>query len=450
MVAPGDHTQAVCPGGECPIDIDIEIRCGDNLAGPGLRVAAAGSAMWVAAATETDAVLYRIGVEGGDANAVAGSDRSPRAGVAQRTPVPARFARTTLHLAIAGTGNLHVAAEVPINDQGDNGVAYLAEADSFVEQTVHDQGSAGSPISGFQVVADAPHIFFFGDGPDDYHEATPDGQGGWPLADVALPPDGYGFGRFGRDAQGRLLAADIREWKGLFRLSVEVDGSEVLLGKGLNSLSSFQHFVLAPSASPTPPVGPPFAAMLESAGGLEVAWPLGGTQSDSIKLPGVTLLEPTCSDTEYPDEGRACPGPCHEQGQGFEHATGSFTRSSDGLGWAVVVTTQRDYDYEYELSCDEGDAIGCSCPGKLTNDASTSTLHLFRVTLDDTPPVEVLTLLVPRLELANAWAGFGDSLIGTHVDAFGQSLAIGMRLRGIQPGEVVVRALLVSTPGLTP
>ncbi len=448
MVAPGDHTQAVCSGGGCPIDIDVEIRCGDNLAGPGLRVAATGSAMWVAAGTETDSVLYRIGVEGGEATDLAGDTRSPRAGIAERIDTPARFARTTLHLATASNGDLHVAAEVPINDQGNNGVAYLAEADGFVDRTVHDQGSGGSPIGGFGLVADAPHIFFFGDGPDDYQEATPDGQGGWNFADVALI-SGYGFGRFGRDAQDRLLSADIREWKGLYRLAVAVDGAEVLLGKGLNSLSASQHFVLAPSASPTPPVGPPFAAMLESAGGLEVAWPLGGTQSDAVVIPGMALLEPTCPDAEFPDEGQPCPGPCHEQGQGFEYATSSFTRSPDGLGWAVVVTTQSDFDYVYEENC-EGQGGSCFCPGKITNDASVSTLHVFRVTLGDTPPAEVLTLLVPRLELASAWAGFGDSLIGTHVHAFGEQLAIGMRLRGIAPGEVVVRALRVATPSLLP
>ena len=436
IVTPGDHANAVCPAGDCTISADVELSCDDyNFSAPGLRVAAAPNFLWLATASESAAMLYRVGP--GD--------------LATPVAVPARFQRQLLHLATGPAGDLHVAAEVPIVDT-DNGVAYLSEAAGFAEQTVH-ANNAGSPLAGFQVTADgAPDIFFFGDGPDDYREARPDGQGGWQISGVSIQPGSYGNPHFNRDAKGRLLAYDAREVKGVYRLGVEVDGVMSSFGKTLNIPYGYQHYVLAPSASPTPPSGPPFAAIFEGASGIEVVWPLAGTDTDSMKIPGHKHLTSTCFDTTWLEDDEApCPAPCHELGQGFENSTTSFTRTPDGLGWVVLVSTQQDFTYVYNKDCrDVEDGGGCSCPGTVTDDLSSSILHVFRVTLDDTPPVEVLTMPLPRLETAGAFMPFGDTLIATHTHAFADSLAIGLRLRGPTPGQVIVRALRLELAGLKP
>ncbi len=434
VVTPGDHTMAVCDGGVCPIGNDVELRCdGYNFAAPGVHAAATPDAMWLATAGEAEPMMYRV--TAGD--------------VAERIAVPPGFARQTIHLATGPQGDLHVATQVGLDENLQSNVIYLSEAGGFAEQVVHTK-DGGAPIAGFQVGPDGmPRLFVF-DGPDSYSEAASDGKGGWTLTPVTILDGGYGTPRFGRDAQDRLLAADIREVKGLYRLGVEVDGALVNLGKGLNSLSASQHFVLAPTASPTPPVGPPFAALYESAGGIEVGWPLGGDTSDAMKIPGFTQLEVTCNEAEFPDEGTPCPGPCHETGLGIEHGTTSFARSPDGLAWATIVTTQLDYTVTYELTREREDAGGAYCRGTISEDVSTSVLHVIRVTLDDTPPVEVLTLPMARLASEDTYAEFANSLIATHTHAFADSLAIGLRLRDTEPDRYVARALRIELATLAP
>lgn len=432
-VVPGDHAAATCSGGPCPISADVELRCGEyHFASPGLRVAATPDAMWVATASESDSMLYRV---------------TPDAAT-ERVTLSARFARQHIHLATGPAGDLHVAAEVAINAEGDNGVAYLSEADSFAEQTLHE-GNAGAPLAGFQVEADGrPHVWHFGDGPDDYRELVGDGQGKWTSTGVAVAPGGYGTPKFGRDAQGRLLAADMREDGDLYWLGVEVDGALVLLGEKLNSPSNWQHYVLAASASPKPPQGPPFAGLIERPNGVEIVWPVAdGDGSDGVDVPALTVLKPQCFGDSI-GEDEECGPPCTDIAAGYEFGTPTLARGPDGRAWVVVVTTQLAVDYSYTKICME--EIGCFCEPNVDSDASTSVVHLFRVALDGSDPVEVLTLPIPRLDLFDAFSPFADNHVGTHAHVFDHWLAIGLRVRSPVPGQAAVRAFRVDLDALAP
>ncbi len=431
-IAPGDHAAADCGGVGCPITVDVEIACPVmNFASPGIQVAAASEVTWLASASEEDRMLFRIGGDGS----------------AERIPLPGRFARQKIFLATGPTGMLHVAAAVPVDAKGiDQGVAYLSEAGGWQEQLVDGQGSSGSPVAGFQVDDDdTPRVWFFGDGPDDYREAVPDGQGAWTQSGVEGTPGGYGTQRFGRDGGGRLLAVDMSEEGVDWRLGVAVDGALRLLGSGGNS-DLGQHYVFAPRAWPSGPPGPPYAGLIESAAGVQVVWPLAGDVDGVAVVPVPATLEEPCRLAKEPVAQDMCPGPCVDNGSGYEAATTSFARSPDGLGWVVFVTTKLDVTYGYELKCEE--EFGCNCVAKVESDASTSVLHVFRVTLDGSPPVEVLTLPTARLDLVNAWPGYGDTLIGTHAHAFGGTLAIALRLRG--EGGTIVRVLRVALADLSP
>ncbi|WAS95276.1 hypothetical protein [Nannocystis punicea] len=432
QVFPGDHAAAVCPSGQCPISADVELRCADfDFGSPGVRVAPTPDVTWVATASGSDSMLFRVTSDS-----------------AQRVTLPARFARSTIHLAAGPGGDLHVAAEVRgMIDPIDADIAYLAETNDWTEETAH-VGMAGEPLAGFQVLPDGrPHIWHFGDGPDDFRELVRDDQGAWTGTPVAFPAGGYGTPKFGRDAGGRLLAADMRKDDTLYWLDVEVDGAVQRLGKNFNS-SDWQHYFLVPSAQPTPPVGAPFAALIQDENLLEVAWPIDDETSAAAQLSGFELLEGQCEGTEFPDDEMKCPGPCTTTATGFEDSTATLARTPDGLAWAVVVTTQLDTTYEYTLDCQ--DRLGCFCLPSVVSDATTSTLHVFRVTMDDADPLEVLTLPLPRLAVDGAWSEFGNTLVATHAQAFGDSLAVGLRLHGALPGEIVVRALRIELDALAP
>ncbi len=133
---------------------------------------------------------------------------------------------------------------------------------------------------------------------------------------------------------------------------------------------------------------------------------------------------------------------------GYQSGTTTLARTPDGLAWAVVVTTQRDTAYEYVLSCDRLDS--CVCAAQVTSDASTATLRLFRLTMDLVAPVEVLSLPFQGLELIEAWGEFGDNLVATHAQAFGQTLAIGLRVQHKANGAAAVRALRIDLDTLAP
>lgn len=430
-VFPGDHQAATCLGGPCPISADVELRCGDtDFTGPGVRVAAAPEAMWVATASNTDSMLFRVT---GDS--------------AQRITLPPRFARQTIRLATGPAGDLHVASQVanPI-DPTNNDVAYLSEAAGWEEQVLHSAQS-GSPLAGFQVLPDGePHIFHFAIGPE-YHELVPDGAGGWTSAPAAIEPGGYGIPEFGRDAQGRLLAADMRGDIDIIQLHVEVDGTAQPLGSPWAHIDTPAHFFLAPSASPTPPEGPPFAALIQRKTGIEVAWPLGPDTSERAELPDLDILVHDCSDYTFIEQTEECL-PCTDLAAGFEPDTATLARTPDGLAWAVVITTALDLTYEYVKDCENMDDIGCYCSGAVTKDASVSTLHVYRVTLDGAEPVEVLTMPLPHLY--RGWSEFGDSLVSAHAQAFGDSLAIGVSVRSDLSGPVAVRALRLELDGFAP
>ncbi|MFY0532554.1 hypothetical protein [Nannocystis pusilla] len=432
QVFPGDHAAAVCPSGTCPISADVELRCGDlYFGGPGVRVAPTPDVTWVATASASDSMLFRVSADS-----------------AQRVTLPARFAYSTIHLAAGPGGDLHVAAEVPgMLDPADADIAYVAEAHEWAEETAH-VGIAGEPLAGFQVLPDGrPHIWHFGEGPEDFRELVRDDQGTWTSTPVAFPIGGYGTPKFGRDAKGRLLAADMRKEDTLYWLDVEVDGAVQRLGKNFNS-SDGQHYFLVPSAQPTPPAGAPFAALIQDDALLEVAWPVDDETSAAAQLPGFALLESMCEGSVFPDDDDKCPASCIETATGFEDHTATLARTPDGLAWAVVVTTQLDTTYEYTLECEE--RFGCFCQPSVVSDATTSALHVFRVAMDGADPLEVLTLPIPRLATSDAWAEFGDTLVATHAQASGNSLAVGLRLHGSLPGELVVRALRIELDAFAP
>ncbi len=410
-VSPGDHAEAVCFGGECPIISDVSIACPDE--GFLLRsmdVAAAPEATWMATSSKHDRMLFRVAT----------------GGAVERIELPKSFANKDILLAVGPEGDLHLASSVS------SGTVYLSELDGWVDEVASD-----NQLLNLQVDDDgAPHIWLGEGAPAKVTEAVRSGGGDWAVTPIPDTSGGAGLQRFARDGAGRLLAANARPDGDFLRIGVTVDGDLRYLGTNGSYINSTRHFLIQPRSLPLPPPGPPFAGLLDGLEGVEIAWPLDGDEAGSVLLPAQRLM-PWCQG--YSDD---CP-PCEDKASGYEYRTASFARTPDGLAWGVLLTTQLDKSYVYDEKCDGGGEGNCICEPSSVEDASYSDLHLFRVALDGSEPVEVLTLPVGRV--SNASLG-----VGSRAHAFGSTLAISLRVHEAGSAEYSARVFRIDTADLLP
>lgn len=416
-----DHAEA-CPTEPCAITVDVAVRCEDGeFAAPGVRVAAGPEATWMVTASATDAMLFAVAADG-----------ATRADV-----LPARFQRETILLATAPSGELHVLSQVPNPDVFSSAAAHLFEGDGWAEEVVYSTGK-GVPVLDMEVDVDGtPHLWFVGDAPDQHDEAVPDGQGGWAVTTVETPKS-TDWRHFTRSSDGRTIAAGFRgngngsSWSLISRS----EGVELKLGTSVAASFPF-YYVLAPSPLPDAPPGPSFAAAIQHAEGVRVAWPTGPDSDDEVLVLQTGMVERGC----FANWDEGCPGPCEETDVGLEEAALSLARTSDGVGWLVWVETHLDQTLEFTEACQ--DEIGCYCNQTVTRDDSFGVLKVARVPLDGTGATEVLAQRVDPLALVDLFIGWSDTPRAIDARAFGSSLAIGLRTQAPGSGPISVRTLRV-------
>lgn len=423
-----DHAEA-CPGEPCAIVVDVAVRCQDGeFAAPGLRVAAAPEATWMVTASSTDAMLFKAAADG----------------AARVDALPARFARETILLATAPAGDLHVISQVAVDvDQFINGLAYLSEANGWTEELVYSTGK-GVPVLDLDVQADGvPHMWFIGDAPDQYNEATPDGQGGWTITDV-VPPKSTDWQHFTRATDGRTIAAGFRQASNqdAWSLFTRSEGVELKIGNTVFATYPF-YYVLAPSPTPEAAPGPQFAAAIQHDHSIRVAWPVGPDDSSELSIPGTGMLDREC----FGDWNDGCPEPCTESSVGLEEQALGFARTSDGAGWLVYVETHLDQTFSYTEDCEREQGF-CYCQPQRDEDNSFAMMHVVKVPLDGSPPVDVLAQTVDPLALDDLYFGFSDTPRAVDVRAFGDALAIGLRTRDPIDATVSVRVMRIDLTAL--
>lgn len=426
MVTPMEHLEA-CPGEPCPIVADVELRCDDDeVAAPGIRVAATADDTWLVTASSNQRVLLRVGEDRGDGGEVV-------------DVLPPAFDRETILLAADPFGELHAMADLTQPPTYVDGLTHVGSADGWAPSLVFDAPKY-VPVLDLEVdLGGTPHLWFIGDAPDQLNLATRQGKGPWQI-ELAPVPAGVDWTHYTLTSAGARVSAGFREEGPGWQLKTLIAGDEAALGDPVVDLFPWV-YRLTPAPIPEAPAGPPFAAAIQHLDGVRVAWPEGQGYTE-VLIPGTELLAVTCDGTW--NEG--CPGPCHEVGEGLEEGALALARAGDDA-WLVVLRTRLDLMVTYKEQCDR--EIGCWCSGQVESDASYGVLSVVRVPFAGAP-AEALAQPIASIALWDLFSGWDDTPRGIDARAFGEHLAVAVRTEDAIGGPHAVRVLRIDTSLLPP
>jgi hypothetical protein len=420
---------------DAAVVIDGELRCNDTeMAAPGVRVAPAPDATWLATSSTNDRHVYRLTSSAAE----------------RQEGVPKDFLRTTMSLALAPDGTPHLGADTTmVANQGS--VTYVGGAThtSFANGTwtsslVHHTPGKYTPVLDLEVGGDGvPRMWLVSDAPSTYSLATPDGASGWTLINALLPvPVATGGGyRFTLATDGSIVALAFDLGASLPQLRALVGGLLRNIGSPVENWLITDYSVTAVKA-PATVAGPLFAAAIAHNDGVHIVGESAQAPETEVTAPGTTAPTPTCV---TPTDLMSCNGTCNETGVGMEERAFAIAWTDDGVAWLAYVVTAFDQIIAYGP---QGDPGGQFCVANVQQDSSKGTLHLVRATLDGSAPKEVLTVPIERPGAQDAFApgdGFDDPRF---VDArgFGKDLAIGVRTGWF--GSNAVRVLRIDTTKL--
>jgi hypothetical protein len=397
VVAPAP-CRATCTLSGCTVASDVEIRCADlDAADRGLRVAPSSTATFVATTSDTETHLFQIQ---GDST---GSDIG--------APLSGEFG-TPLMLAIDSTRGLHALGK----DSGGT--------------ICHAFQMAPGIWTAESILAPAPGGY---DAGASAFEIGPDGT---PHALLAVAPNlrslarGPG-GKWTIDSPGPAM-----------NLTLDASGAEVSFGAYQSSSSTFS--LVAGSNGVTWPgyvtqnadfrvtqalvaaLGSsfaPFAVASYDGSAMHLAWPTSAGPYTSLAIPNTPSTQQTCSTSLSPV---TCGGSFEDKQYGLERYAFSLGRSGDGAAWLGYLATRVDRSYTYSVMTSSSGQF-CACV--LTDDRSTSELHLLRVAADGTQPMTALAL---PLEPAFA-SDVDDNLPLIHVRAFGTRVTVAARVHDARP-----------------
>jgi hypothetical protein len=426
------NSAATCAAGPCPIVLDEELRCSDTeFAAPGLRVAPAPDATWLATSSTNERIVYRL----------TSTSQQLEDGV------PPGFLRTTMSLALGADGAVHLGADTTAIGQSDAGLTYNGGASyaafgngTWASSLVHHNQGRYTPVVDLEVGSDGvPRMWIVSDPPSGYSMATPSAGGTWALASAALPvPTSTGLlYRFTLASDGSVVAL---AFDGSSQLRALVGSTPRAVGSPASSPVPDYSVTAAPA--PATPAGPLFAVAIAHGDGIHVVGESAQAPETEVTVSGAKPATPTCV---TPTGTATCSGTCHETSSGMEARAFALAWTDDGVAWLVYVVTTFDQTIAYGP---QGDPGGQFCVGNVSQDASTGTLHVVRVALDGSAPKEVLSMPIDRPGNGNAFQPLGDFDDPRFVDArgFAKDLAIGVRTGWF--GSNAVRVVRLDTTNL--
>ncbi len=420
-------SNAVCSAGACPISIDQELRCDDDeFAAPGVRVAPAPDATWLATSSGHARQVYRIA--GGKAE--------------KQDGVPESFQRTSIALTLSADGAVHLASDTTTQPDYQGGVVYASYVGGMWTTSVaFDNPEKYTSVLDLEMAKDdTPLLWVLTDAPDTYSLLTPDPAGGWKVAAAPVPAVGA-WNRFTRASDGSIVSLAFKQTPtNAMQLHALVGAKDRVIGPPFSDFSA-PDYVLAAAPAPASPSELLFALAMADEDGIHVFGESASAPEQEVFLPGIKEPVATCKNPEP----TSCTGAtCHETSVGMERGSFSLAWTDDGVAYLAYVITTYDQDITYSLQGDPGIE---DCWPNVASDKSTGTLHLVRVTFDGSPPKEVLTMPVERPGGGDAFSDINSSVRVLDARAFGHDLAIGLRTGWVGTPHAV-RVLRLDTTGL--
>jgi hypothetical protein len=408
------------------------MRCdGDEYAAPGLRVAPTADGTWLVSATTGDSVVYRVNADKQD-----------------RLTLPNDFDRTTMFVATAADGTLHIAADTTHPDGSGSkvtypgGVTHVALVNgAFKSEVVFDNPEKYTSVIDFDIGPKAtPTMWILSDAPDQISKAAQNSNGAW---DVAVIPKGD-YTRFVLANDGSVVPVAYRkDGNANYDVYGNVGGMDVKLAGTQLDYSFPTVTYTAPLAVPAAD-GPLFALALgEDVGISVVPVKAGAAPQVQTKIKGTDQPYPTCM---TPGDLKTCKGTCHETavgGGGVEPNAFAIGMTDDGRSWLAYVETRVDQVIAYSP---QGDPGAETCIGNVQSDASKGVLHLVSVTADGAAK-EVLSMPVDRPGGADSFGDFSADAHFIDARAFGKDIAIGLRTGWITDKKAV-RVIRIDTSKL--
>jgi hypothetical protein len=440
---PGDHASA-CPTTPCPIVEDVSVTCADaQFAQPGLRVAPAPGATWLVTASAND--RYAFAIHDGQ-------------GI-QQPGLPLYFANTTLSLALSPGGEPSVATD-PWWSMTEAGIASGTQyealgPDGWLGWLAQPSGAPGR-LGGLQVGADGiPDLWVGG---ETFQQVTEIG-GASAFADAPLPAGDIAFPHFtlardGEPVSFQFASPDAGQSPQLHAL---LGGIDRPVGAALTGASEAPYSVADFPSPSQPATGALTAVALQGVDGIHVAW-FDAQGSAETVIPSTPALAYTCPSIALGSDGTCPSDRCHETATGlvphWDSLSGDLRSfalawTSDGVAWLAYVRTQIDAEDHYVLG-GNGEEVWCT---PTADSSSVSTLlHVVRVPLDGSPPVDVLSL--PISPVSEDYPGNSvDAGLARYFDAqaSGTDLAIAFRtVDASDAGDVsTVRVLRIDTTALS-
>ncbi|MEZ4440973.1 MAG: hypothetical protein R3B72_17880 [Polyangiaceae bacterium] len=419
----GDHS-VICDGtSPCPILVDRVIRCESVVFGQsGVPVVA----------TPDDVVAMAIGLHRDAHTWTVTADAATRHLEIPQVPFQ------TSALAVDTTGTVHVAVWTQelgaLPTDPSETLMLRREAGVFVAESAPLEILRGDP----QVVDAMGIHHLFGWQIDGILHLFGTPSGGWQSEPLEAPVGASGF-EPGVAASGLPFASGWVDKPGFQRqLAVRIGGQTKQLGSVVPDYESAAYQSFGGPVPPDPAIFAPYGAVFARNAGLAVSW-AGNTGWGEIAVPDTSASTPVCSEFLSPP----CPASCHEVSSGLDQRAFDMVRAPDGSLWLAYLITHYDMLRIYETQQIEGQDV---CVGQVKEDASTFELVLVRVPLGTGGPVTEL-LRFPMSE------GFGDlfqSKPHRHISAhaYGNELAIGLRMDDPDPEKAAMRVLRIDMSAL--
>jgi hypothetical protein len=279
--------------------------------------------------------------------------------------------------------------------------------------------------------------------------ATHESNGTWTR--VSLPRDAAGT--FALDGNGRPLSVSVSAHE---LLVVDEAGSSIMAHTLSAPVAQERIADYAAGTVPPQPIaarGTDFGVALLLNTGLQVllAPSAGGAPLD-VAVPNTQVPAFSCAErvrATQVGECAVCPDGCVFSGSGLASPKAfALTRTQDGAFWLAYVISELEIAYRYELSGGEAGCVGCrscwDCLARVTEQRSSSTLHVVRITPDGLSAQEALTLSLGSFAEANWFSE--PATTGVRIRAFGQRVAVAVPYRTYteQAGFLPAAGLLVT------
>lgn len=409
-----------CGAGSCPALVHLEITCNDwALADAGPRVAADDEHTWLIMSTLMTSVAMT-----GDAE-----------GAQMVGTLPPSTGDGPWSLAQGDDGALWIASFGGDDQRHPDRSLYLLEHDDgqWIEHTPLSQED-GRAFNSMDLVDGQPRLWVDSWEHEEISAHTRTADGTWVRASWPKPAP-LDDDHYGTTADGELLALgveradngenEVRHYQG--DAFVAISDS---LSNGNSTRLSVVPDALVPAldGSRNPMVAHNWtrgAFVLWGVDGFPTSIPIGSTSVPSCRSAGACDL--TCTDT----------GPI------TDHGTLAVARTDDGTTWIAHGLRLENSTWSFTWELDEFD--NWNCVPRLVSDDSSGELQLFRANSADDEPE-----LVMRLPLDLPPTAEGSMPHSTAIDmrAWGDELAIGVRLAGPSGGDERMRLLRVDTTQL--